>query len=578
VTDEWIKQVQAMQPDDQVKAVAQKLKDLNPGFDGVLKPTFDTAGAVTKLRLVTDRVTDMSPVRALPRLVDLTAHGSGPNKGTLQSVAPLKGLPLTDLDLLNNKVRDLAPLRGMKLQSLNVAEQPVADLSPLQDMPLTVLYCGGTNIGNLRPLQGMPLKILQLNRCRLISDLKPLQKLPLEKLRIDDTSVSDLSPLTEITLAHFWCNNNPSLVDLSPLRVHNLKHLTCDRTGIQQLTPLARAPLQEINCDFNYWRDAELLRSIQTLETINKTPQRDFWKKVDAEQAKFEGWCQEVARLPIANQPHAVFLEMQRRNKFTGTKFVPKTDPRDRAVREFSLISTHIFDLEPLRALPKLEKLTCRATETVRGKLTNLWPLKGLPLIELDCRHHPVSNLTPLQGMGLVSLKISRTNVADLTPLRECVKLKRLECEDCLVVDLSPIQELHLREIKCTFVAERDAKILRSIKSLEKINGMAKDNFWKSVDKTGANRCKGNVWRIPSRFIGSRLRDVRRARNDKSRFDLSQRLPGGIRERPLPGFRNLLQGGACLLRVLAQLSQEVGRQNHDVFIAIGEQFHHRGHV
>jgi len=44
------------------------------------------------------------------------------------------------------------------------------------------------------------------------------------------------------------------------------------------------------------------------------------------------------------------------------------------------------------------------------------------------------------------------------------------------VSDLSPLKDMPLKELKCDFKPERDAKILRSIKTLETINGKpAKD-------------------------------------------------------------------------------------------------------
>jgi hypothetical protein len=39
-----------------------------------------------------------------------------------------------------------------------------------------------------------------------------------------------------------------------------------------------------------------------------------------------------------------------------------------------------------------------------------------------------------------------------------------------------------LTELLCDFKPERDAKLLRSIKTLEKINGKPANAFWKEVD------------------------------------------------------------------------------------------------
>jgi len=40
-------------------------------------------------------------------------------------------------------------------------------------------------------------------------------------------------------------------------------------------------PLKELRCDFKPKRDAEILRSIKTLETINGKTTKEFWKEVD---------------------------------------------------------------------------------------------------------------------------------------------------------------------------------------------------------------------------------------------------------------------------------------------------------
>ena len=60
-----------MPAEEQVKAVAKKLQELNPGFDGKIAgpdrqapPTIEN-GVVKQIQFFTDNVTDVSPVRAL---------------------------------------------------------------------------------------------------------------------------------------------------------------------------------------------------------------------------------------------------------------------------------------------------------------------------------------------------------------------------------------------------------------------------------------------------------------------------------------------------------------------------------
>jgi len=60
--------------DKQADAVATKLKELNPGFDG--KVTHKKEGnVVTAFEFVTDNVTDISPVRALTGLKSIRCWG-----------------------------------------------------------------------------------------------------------------------------------------------------------------------------------------------------------------------------------------------------------------------------------------------------------------------------------------------------------------------------------------------------------------------------------------------------------------------------------------------------------------------
>ena len=106
--DTWLKQVAAMPAERQVKAVAARLMELNKGFDGKVTPTIDDNGVVTELKLVTDHVTDISPLRALTRLQILDCHGTQQNwqaQGQLIDLTPLHGLPLTYLDFRGRRCR-----------------------------------------------------------------------------------------------------------------------------------------------------------------------------------------------------------------------------------------------------------------------------------------------------------------------------------------------------------------------------------------------------------------------------------------------------------------------------------------
>jgi len=60
--------------------------------------------------------------------------------------------------------------------------------------------------------------------------------------------------------------------------------------------------------------------------------------------------------------------------------------------------------------------------------------------------------------------------------------LTKLTCHDNNITDLSPLKGLPLKELQCDFVAERDVAILRPIKTFERINGKPAAEFWQDVD------------------------------------------------------------------------------------------------
>jgi len=273
IPDAWFKEVAALPADKQVDAVAAKLKERNPGFDGNLTHKIEQA-EVVELGM-SGRIKDLSPVRALTALRVLNCSDA-----PLSDLSPLKGMKLTHLSCKKTMVSDLSPLTGMPLTILDCSYTQVLDLSPLKGTPLTILGCSYTQVSDLSPLKGMPLTALFCNGLK-VSDLSPLKGMPLADLACEATKVNDLSPLKDTKLTGLSCWGTP-VSDLSPLKGMKLTGLDCRNTPVTDLSPLKGTPLKELRCDFKPERDAEVLRSIKTLEKINDKPAAEFWKEVDA--------------------------------------------------------------------------------------------------------------------------------------------------------------------------------------------------------------------------------------------------------------------------------------------------------
>lgn len=274
----WEKWVATLPPEKQVEAVAQRLKELNPEFDGKVTPII-SGRLVTGLEFLTDAVTDISPLRAHKSLRTLRCNGTFPRLGRLSDLTPLRGLQLTALEVYSTQVADLDPLRGMPLRLLHAGETMVADLSPLEGMKLQSLTLQRTSVTDLTPLRGMPLTWLDLFELRQVSDLSPLQGMRLEYLNVTGLPVSDLSLIAGIRSLRELIVDSTPVTDLGPLRGLPLTTLGIWHTSITDLTPLVGMPLRRLQIDYRPDRE-EFVRSFQDLEFINLRPAAEFWKEV----------------------------------------------------------------------------------------------------------------------------------------------------------------------------------------------------------------------------------------------------------------------------------------------------------
>jgi Leucine-rich repeat (LRR) protein len=244
--------VAAMPAQKQVEAVAKKLMELNPGFDGKLtdlggggRPMIEN-GVVTGIGFVTDHVTDISPVRAFAGLSRLSCYPTTFPNGKLADLSPLRGLQLVTLSCVGNRIHDLSPLAGMKLVELNCAGNPITDISPLQGLPLRSLNVGSTEVSDLSKLKGIPLTVLSF----------------------DLTKVSTLSSLEGMALAHLFFQGT-SITDLSPLQGMPLEILNCGRTRVSDLSPLKGMPLASFYCDATPIADVSPLEEIKSLQNLD---------------------------------------------------------------------------------------------------------------------------------------------------------------------------------------------------------------------------------------------------------------------------------------------------------------------
>ncbi|MBS0207297.1 MAG: protein kinase [Planctomycetes bacterium] len=486
---------------------------------------------LTYISLADTRVSDLSPLRGMSLdYVDC-------NITQVSDLSPLEGMPLQEFSCNRTPVFDLSPLRKSKIKKLSIDETRVSDLSPLAGMPLADLSCTYSRVSDLTPLKGMNLTRISVGFTR-VSDLSPLSGMPLTFVDCNVTQVSDLSPLQGMPLTQLWFNET-LVSDLSPIKGMPLESLWFTSTPVKDLSPLKGMPLKELWFDFKPERDTELIRSITTLETINKKPVAEFWKEVERMSVKnplffqtpgFDDWAKQVAAMPAEQQVEAVSRKLMELNPGFDGIGMSRYSIRQGVVDEVGFSTTKVTDISPVRALTHLDLLICSDdVEFKRGKLTDLSPLRGMKLRRLECSNNPIKSLSPLEGMPLTMLNCINTSVSDITPLRsmrltECaiggtrvsdlsplrgMKLTTLNIWATSVSDLSPLEDMPLTDltINDTSVSDLSAlkgmslrkiqftpktitqgiPVLRQMKSLDKIGlqfgkEFTVDEFWKKYD------------------------------------------------------------------------------------------------
>ena len=278
-------------------------------------------------------------------------------------------------------------------------------------MSLTWLYCGGTPVSDLLLLKGMPLT----------------------RLDCGETLVSDLSALRGMPLTDLNCHGMPKLSDLSPLEsCGKLRALLLQGTKV---TASAVAALKKAlpECKIA-WDDPAKAAAPPKVSATN------------VDDPAFQQWMQGVTALPAEKQVQAVVKKLQELNPGFDGKETHKIEGG--VVTALSFLSDNVADISPVRALQRLRSLNCNGTYPDKGKLSDLSPLKGMPLTHLQCKYTRVSDLSPLKGMPLTELFCEHTQVSDLSPLKG-MPLVSLNCGITPVYDLSPLKGMSLTWLHC---------------------------------------------------------------------------------------------------------------------------------
>ncbi len=227
------------------------------------------------------------PIDTIEPLRNLPIGNLNIYKTNVANLDPLRGMQLVYFVMGDTKAKDLSPLTGMPLRELDMNENGKMDLSPLRGLPIQRVGCAGLPNSDFSPLRGAPLKIVDVSRSEA-RDLNFLSDAPLEELKAGQNKIADISPLRGKLLTKLILYRN-NVSDLSPLRGAPLSELSIHHNPLKDLTPLLDLPKLEKLRVSKLGKLLEPLRHHPTLQFIAYDdepyrPAAEFWAAYDAPQ------------------------------------------------------------------------------------------------------------------------------------------------------------------------------------------------------------------------------------------------------------------------------------------------------
>ncbi len=337
-------------------------------------------GALLSVYLQSFPIDTLEPIRGLP-ISDLNI-----GRTNVISLEPLRGMPLVAFSMWGTKVKDLSPLSGMPMSALVLNETPNLDLGPLHGLPLQKIEFAGVNCSNFEPLRGAPLKYVEMARNEA-RDLQFLSDAPLEELHAQINQIVDLSPLHGKPLQRLLLFEN-NVSDISPLRGTPITELSIYQNPLQDLTPLLDLPKLEKLRVSRLGKLLEPLRHHPTLKLIAYDdepyrPAAEFWAEYDAQQAPVLDGSLEAVRAALSRAGITVSDSQLTTKPAVGMVLYLK----ELAVNDLSI-------------------------------------LRDLPISRLDVSGSKVTDLSPLRGMKVKILNLQQTGITDFSPLLDMPALE----------------------------------------------------------------------------------------------------------------------------------------------------------
>jgi serine/threonine-protein kinase len=288
------------------------------------------------------------------------------------------GQRITRIEISSDSLRYLAPLGACSdLTTLTLSCPSLEDLSSISRLPLTTLSLITSDVQDLTPLRHMPLTELVVEDAP-VRDLSALRGKALTSLSVAHTRVSTLHGLTGMPLESLDISGT-AVKRLDFLKGMPLEKLLITNTKVNDLSSLRLLPLRQLDASGTMIKDLAFASGSQ------------------------------VERLSVAR-----------------TAVSSLSGLRNSSVREFDASGTRLRSLEGIDQIKNLKYLDISDTG-----VSDLEPLRGLPLRYLSIDSTPVENLDVLRSLPLVHLSCRNLGTSDYSAL------KGLRIESISIADLA---------------------------------------------------------------------------------------------------------------------------------------------
>ncbi|PJZ21336.1 NEAT domain-containing leucine-rich repeat protein [Bacillus cereus] len=236
---------------------------------------------VKDLFLNTNEILDYSALKYMPNLKSLTvANAKIKDPSFFTSLKQLKHLALRGNEF--SDVTPLVKMDH--LESLDLSNNKITNVAPLIEMKnVKSLYLSGNQIEDVTALYSLPLTDLVLTRNK-VKDLSGIEQMKqLEELWIGKNEIKDVTPLSKMTQLKELHLPNNELKDITPLSsLVNLQKLDLEANYISDLTPASNLKkLVFLSFVANEIRDVRPVIELSKTAYINVQNQKVFLEETE---------------------------------------------------------------------------------------------------------------------------------------------------------------------------------------------------------------------------------------------------------------------------------------------------------